>query len=132
MSLVNIQQLQPQAVPTMAEIFAKCFVVQMHERKDLAFVYDEWGESLLATLERPGRHRCLPNLPYSPAAGFETVGPHRLWTSLQVPRALAAWLNRCRDTGAVLTIAGEDFTAWWQDGVRRLRPDDVGQVLGEP
>lgn len=123
--------LQPQGEVTMDEVFEHCFVVQVHEDKDLAFVYDAFGERMLATIEAPRRHVCLPNVPYSPAAGFETVGPHRLWTSLQVPRCLAAWLNRCRDCGAVAKWASDEFIAWWLDGVRRIRPEDVGQLLGE-
>lgn len=113
---------------TLGEVLEACWVVQIAEQNDLAFVFDTWGNVLLATLE--DRRRSLPPVPLSPAAGWESAGDQRLYTTLQVPRSLAAWLNACRRHGVVLQQASPALDAWWMDGVLGMRPEDVSVLVG--
>jgi hypothetical protein len=115
---------------TMAEVLESAYVVQVHELRDLAFVYDTWGNRILAAVQM--RRGSLPRIPYSPAAGWEAAGDHRLWTTMQVDRALAWWLNQCRDLGAELSCASHALEAWWMDGVQQLTAQDVGVLVGVP
>jgi hypothetical protein len=113
----------------MAELIEGSYTVQVHERQDLAFVCDTHGRRILAAME--ARSGLLPRLPPSPAAGWEAVGDHRMWTALIVPRDVAAWLNACRDCGVDLVIAADLLRAWWADGWWRIRGEQLEEVLGD-
>jgi len=125
-----MSQALQQAAPsvTMSELIEGSYTVQVHERQDLAFVYDTHGQRILAALQ--ARSGWLPPLPTSPAAGWEAVGEHRLWTALVVPRDVAAWLNACRDCGVELVIASDLMRGWWADGWWRIRGEQLDEVLG--
>jgi hypothetical protein len=123
----QMTQTQYEAV-TMAECLLASHVLQVAAENDLAFVFDTWGNRLLAVLECPGGS--LPPVPASPASGWESSGDHRVHTSLQIPRSLAAWLNHCRDAGVRLTEGSAQLRRWYQDGVLRLREDQVEDWVG--
>lgn len=120
--------------PTIAELLESCYVVHVHDRRDLAFVLDATGDEILAAVETARRGRRLPLLPYSPAQGWRVNAAEndadRFWESCQIARRLADWLTRCRDSGVDLTIGPLDLQRWWDDGTSRLTAVDVLRWLG--